>query len=319
MSLTSTLSSPENSAKEFKKILSFITPKAFEFKTYSENLAFSKDYTEFAPYNLRYPIEARLVGVAFDFLARFVLSRYSNTKIDLDNLYCKQALSIINESKIHDKYYRHIRIIENFHKGNVNNLEFMSSVIFFSHLEYVARSGSFDQKIYDSLYRTPADYIIEDLRTQGNVFFKVFIQSGIVQPDSHITYSPNFGQDLTIAVGGIDSDISIDNVLYDLKTTKSHGYSKNYSLQIMSYYLFYLLDKLLYDKTDLQQHPIERIALYKSRFGEIEYFDIKNIKHRMMTETLLALNNHFKLGINPIRIRDLTNEMLLKKQLSENE
>jgi len=319
MSLTSTLSSTESSAKNFKKILNFITPKSFEFKTYSNNLAFSRDYTVFAPYNLRHPIEARLIGVAFDFLARFILSRYTNTKINLDHLYCKNALNIINESKIHDKYFRHIKIIENFHQGNANNLDVMSSVIFFSHLEYVARSGIFDQKIYDSLYRTPADYIVEDLKTQGNVFFKVFIQSGIVQPDSHITYSPNFGHDLTAAVGGIDSDISIDTVLYDLKTTKSFGYSKNYAIQIMSYYLFHLLDKLLYDKTDLQQHSIERIALYKSRFGEIEFFDIKSIKHRMMTETLLALNSHLKLGINPFRIRDLTDEMLTNKQLCENE
>lgn len=319
MSLTTTLSSSESSAKQFKKILSFITPKSYEFKTYSENLAFSKSYTEVAPYNLKHPIEARLIGVAFDFLARFVLSRYTNTKIDLENLYCRNALNFINDSKIHDKYYRHIRVIENFHSGNANNLEVMSSVIFFSHLEYVARSGNFDQKIYDSLYRIPADYIVEDLKLQGNVFFKIFIQSGIVNSDSKITYSPNFGHDLSVAVGGIGSDICIDGVLFDLKTTKSHGYSKTYATQIMSYYLFHLLDKLLYDKTQLQQHPIERIALYKSRFGEIEYFDIKNIKHRMMTETLFALNNHFNLGINSIRIRDLTNEMLLKNLLKDNE
>ncbi len=319
MSLTSTLSSNENSAKEFKKILSFIIPKSYEFKTFSENLAFSKNYTPIAPYPLQYPIEARLVGVAFDYLARFILSRYTNTKLDLNSLYCVNALNIISDSKIHDKFHRHIGIIDKFHTGKASNLDVMSSVIFFSHLEYVARSGVFDQKIYDSLYRIPTDYIVQDLITQGNVFYKNFLSSGLVKPDSHITYSPNFGHDLTIAVGGIDSDICIDQVLYDLKSTKSYAYSKNYAIQLISYYLFHLFDKLLYDKTDLQHHHITRIALYKSRFGEIEYFDISNLRHRTLTETLLALNNHYRLEINPIRIRDLTSEMLKKNQLSDDE
>lgn len=319
MSLTSTLSSTENTAKEFKKILSFITPNSYEFRTFSENLAFSKNYTAISPYPLKHPIEARLVGVAFDYLARFILSRYTNTKIDLNSLYCSDALNIISDSHIHDKFHRHIDIIDQFHIGRANNLDVVSSVVFFSHLEYVARSGVYDQKIYDSLYRIPADYIVQDLITQGNVFYKNFLRSGLVKPDSHITYSPTFSHDLTLAVGGIDSDICIDQVLYDLKTTKSHAYSKNYATQLISYYLFHLLDKLLYDKTDLQYHHITRIALYKSRFGEIEYFDISNLKHRMLTETLLALNIHYRLEINPIRIRDLTARMLKDNQLSDNE
>lgn len=319
MSLTNMLSSKENFAKDFKKIVSFITPKSYEFKTISEKTAFSKEYVIQAPYELQFPIEARLVGVAFDYLARFILSRYTNSKLDESDLYCRHALNVISEQRVRDKYQRHINIMRNFEVGNATNSDVMASMTFFAQLEYIARTGEFDQKLYDSLYRTPNESVFNDLRKQGNLFYLKFIQSQLVKPNSIITYNPNFGEELSKAVGGIDADLCIDGVLYDLKTTKSIGYSKNYAIQIMAYFLFHLLDKLMYDKTELQSHPINRIALYKARFGEIEYFDISNIPHRLMTETLINLNAHFHLNINNARIRDLTSNMLKADSLKADE
>lgn len=309
MSFTSKLKSNDPSSKEFKSIIEYLTPKKEDFGTYTEEKAFSKSYHVFAPYILNDPIEARLVGTAFDYLARIIISRYTKSKVDIKQMPCVSAFNHIQNSSIQDRFYRHTHAVEKYISGHNNSFEIIGSVVFFAHLEYIGRSGNFNQKLFDTLYTLPSKEVLKDLKTQGDIFFKVFIQSGLIQPSSQIVFAPNFGTELTNALGGIDADIFIDSVLYDFKATKSYAYNKGHALQITGYYLFHLLDKLLYDGSELKDHQISKIALYKSRFGQIEYFDLKKLKHKDITDVLIKLVLHLNLKINTIRIKDLTHAM----------
>ena len=75
--------------------------------------------------------------------------------------------------------------------------------------------------------------------------------------------------------GGADADIYIDGTLYDFKCTKREGYVWKDVSQILGYYLLDCISKDSKDReNDLDKYEIRRIAFYKARFGEVEYYDV---------------------------------------------
>jgi len=107
-------------------------------------------------------------------------------------------------------------------------------------------------------------------------FRDVFLKSGLIKLKSYVVFNPTFGI-ASIAVNGADADIFADGVLYDIKTTKKHGFNWQYSAQLIGYYMLNEIAKeSLYfeDLTQLINCEISKIAFYKPRFEEIEYVDI---------------------------------------------
>ena len=106
------------------------------------------------------------------------------------------------------------------------------------------------------------------------VFQTKFINSGIITPESIVVYNPTFG-DASYFCGGADADIYIDGTLYDFKCTKREGYVWKDVSQILGYYLLDCISKDSKDReNDLDKYEIRRIAFYKARFGEVEYYDV---------------------------------------------
>ena len=69
--------------------------------------------------------------------------------------------------------------------------------------------------------------------------------------------------------------IYIDGTLYDFKCTKREGYVWKDVAQILGYYLLDCISKDNKDReNDLDKYEIRRIAFYKARFGEVEYYDV---------------------------------------------
>ena len=69
--------------------------------------------------------------------------------------------------------------------------------------------------------------------------------------------------------------IYIDGTLYDFKCTKKERYAWKDVAQILGYYLLDCISKDHKDQeNDLDKYEIRRIAFYKARFGEIEYYDV---------------------------------------------
>ena len=73
MSLSSKLAGKNSEDKELQEILKEILPKKEKFKTVSGKEAFSTNTVDKAPYNLSNKYYSSLVGIAFDYLARFTV------------------------------------------------------------------------------------------------------------------------------------------------------------------------------------------------------------------------------------------------------
>ncbi|PEO24957.1 hypothetical protein COL24_01030 [Bacillus toyonensis] len=133
------------------------------------------------------------------------------------------------------------------------------------------------------------------------VFEEKFFIPEIVHKESKVVYNPNFGL-ASMIVDGADGDIIIDGVLYDFKTGKPFAYSRVNAAQLIGYYFLndisLIAMELGYESSSFD---IEKVALYKARYGEIEYFDLKNTNAEKNTEITTELILHFKENCFTIR------------------
>ena len=120
----------------------------------------------------------------------------------------------------------------------------------------------------------------------------MFIEKGYVQSDSIVVFNPQFGKGSELCAGA-DADIFIDGVLYDFKCGKKQGYDWREVAQLMAY--FYL-NFFSYAKTkskifpdSLKEYNILRVAFYRARSGEVEYFDTDRIEDSKKWKTLNAI------------------------------
>lgn len=310
MSLSSIIRSTAPKDKEIYSILKNISPKKEQFRTISGDTAFSK-YTPICEYLLNNRMEAGLVGTTFDLMTKLVISHYTEDKINFDSLLSPATDRVISQSDaIYDLFIEYEEIIEKtLIMSNLNdftlNDNLIDAVAFLAKLESYYRSGwlfrTLDDHGKNYFTSTPSKEVRNEVRFMANAFQNTFFGiNGVISSDSLITYSPNFSSKISGAFGGIDADICIDNTLYDIKSTKKLGYRISEISQLTAYYLSYLLDRLFCTdiKPEIQRHNITRIAFYRVRYNQIEYFDVKNFSVEFLTNTLLELNKKLSIGFN---------------------
>ncbi|MFD2640026.1 hypothetical protein [Piscibacillus salipiscarius] len=78
MSLTSKLNAKNQKDKHFKNILLSVAPSKQDFFTQSGLEPFSRNYNYFVVNELNNTYDSGLVGTAFDYLARFRISKFIN-------------------------------------------------------------------------------------------------------------------------------------------------------------------------------------------------------------------------------------------------
>ena len=124
MSLSSKLAGKNFEDKELQKILKEILPKKEQFKTVSGREAFSTNTVDKAPYNLSNKYYSSLVGIAFDYLARFTVAHIitENKEKAYLNLVSDSALNILKKS-LEDKLYKNIE--EKYIEGLVMVMEYI--------------------------------------------------------------------------------------------------------------------------------------------------------------------------------------------------
>lgn len=324
MSLTSNLSK----VPQFKEIVASIAPKKKDFKTASGKNPFSKEYETLVPYTLENPSDARLVGTAFDYLARFRIAQIISLEISFKELVAYNGLKKLQEStgddSLEDKYYSNIqKDIDTFIKGEQSlNNEVCVLALKLANLERYSRAniqlGDSEADIFEIQRKGT---LTSELTGLMMTFEEKFISSGFVKTDSKVVFNPRFGI-ASLLVDGADADILIDDVLYDFKVVKDVGYKSADVHQLTGYFL---LNKLLKEiehnygaSESLPFDDIEfsKICLYKARFGECEYFDFSDVNDQDVRAALIRLAEYFlnnpdktvkytRLKINPFY--DLTN------------
>src|SRR5690606_7604873 len=149
------------------------------------------------------------------------------------------------------------------------------------------------------LFNDPSKEVTNDIDNIMNVFEAKFLVPEVIHPKSKVEFNPSFGA-ASALVEGADADIWIDGTLYDFKTTKSNSGRKQDILQMVGYYL--LNEIAMETNSDLYNYPyspirIDKIAFYKARFGETEYFDIgKDLPYNSekLKRLITTLANYFE-------------------------
>jgi hypothetical protein len=174
---------------------------------------------------------------------------------------------------------------------------------FFAHLEHIFRSGGILPTNMECLTTNVYGYdLITDIKLLCNVFFDTFINSNLVKKNSFVIYNPTFGIG-SLLCHGADGDVFIDGNLYDFKTTKTNDYKWQDSAQIIAYYLLNCIaeegGKI---PAPIAKYEIQKVALYKARFGEIEVFDTNKLVLSALENAVTNLQEFFMRNSSPFNV-----------------
>lgn len=288
MSLTGLLKSNIREADELREIISIIN---IDIDKISKGIMGSEIK---AKYLLRNHNLASQVGTAFDYLARFVLKHYQK-KVG-GTAYHEQyvakyglmALLHYTENKENNYqlvYDAGLDVIDKYINGDDSDELFTRLIgvsVYFAKLERIYRNGYSPERENDLKYRIDR-YVEQELRNQIAIFKDTFEDKfGIATKRNTIFYNPHFGH-CSMAVGGADADIIINDVLIDFKSSKYlKGIEEDFK-QIVGYYLF---TKVINAPTN-----INKICLYFSRYGKfVEYEFTKEDKKNIDKATKKMTN-----------------------------
>lgn len=281
MSLTTII----QSNPEIKELMKMFTPEKKSICTLSGKQAFSKEYDLKVPYTLDSLASAALAGYAFDYLARWMVAGRINHNKDASfedllaetgSYRCEEFAQSGDKEDFHQFYKRCIKIVKKYvyHPKYPVDTELIKIAIIFAKLERIVRSNRLPIDITIFELTKPETAIENELSEMCATFHKCFIEAGIIKEDSFVVFNPTFGI-ASYLVGGADADIYIDGTLYDFKTTIKNGYVWTQFAQVLGYGFLSALANYYHDSDNmLDSSEVNRIALYKARYGEIEYFDI---------------------------------------------
>lgn len=215
-----------------------------------------------------------LIGTAFDYLARFYIERVNEGKVAITDkkwvaeVYIEKSFLLSkNERKlskiVKEAKKRKVKYLKN---GEMND-KLIESSIMLAKIDIIHRSGYPMEDNFDEI--DPKD--VEDIRS----IFKVFTEQNWIAKDICFL-NPTFGE-ASLMVGGADADLIIDDVLIDFKTVKAAGMKRPDFNQLMGYYLLNEIGGITNYK---EQHQINKIGIYSSRYGELMVIDIDDIFDR---------------------------------------
>lgn len=295
MSLTSLL----KNKKDFQIIFKKFIPKKTEFQTNTLLPAFS-NYPVLVENELSNSYWASTSGTAFDYMARIItakVARKTNEEL-FENFVAKGGLGKLQSEekksiykKLEAKFNESVDEINKYLCGKYNDYEILIPyVCYLAQFDAVYRTSWRPEKGGKSLLKRNRE-IEEDVNKLCGYFYKVFIESEIVNENSEIIFNPTFGF-WSMMCGGADADIIIDGILYDFKSGKSWGYKWKEVAQICGYYLLYCIcmeQEEIYDVSWIRKDAIKKIAFYKARFGIIEEFDVKNFDRKLLANAINEL------------------------------
>lgn len=145
-------------------------------------------------------------------------------------------------------------------------------------------------KFWDAFFQPCQESVVRDVIQLVEIFRKCFFEDGVISKKSTIVLHPRLGAHMSPV--GI-ADLYVDGVLYDFKASKRGGYHWKDIGQVYGYYILHKLG-LKYSKDTVLAEPVpikkvDKIALYYSRFGDIETCDLKSCNAVLSSKELAHL------------------------------
>ena len=160
--------------------------------------------------------------------------------------------------------------------GSMLARQLIADVWFLAKLEDIYRAGGILSELHNRPRMDPAgtldeppNEVMEDMKCLWELLeeLREFFSSS-----ETVRYNPTFG-DASMMVGGADGDILIGTTLVDIKTTVKWGYMWGDAAQLVGYYVFAAMVG--------EPWPIDRLAIYRSRFGRIEYVECDEVREKV--------------------------------------
>ncbi|EGT3616093.1 hypothetical protein FHH43_07585 [Clostridium perfringens] len=272
--------------KEFREYIMKIKPTRSEYQVIGGGIPFDKASDIKVPYiyDISEKGKASLVGIAFDYLARIIICKYSKCKFKLNETIGYNWLqdNINYFSRINKELLKKTKIlmdeldmkIESY-MSNDNDLfsdTILEGLCILSRLEGAFRGGIYDLDGYEKRLLMKYDDVIDDLKNLGKHFIEDFIQVLNINENSKIILNPTFGS--MYSGFKADGDVIIDGCLIDFKVSKNYKYQGKEACQITTYYMLNEFNK---QNTNIKTtFDISSIALYNVRYGKILKYDIAN-------------------------------------------
>ena len=283
MSLTHPFGNCENHNVSRIKLL---TPSKTEFYSANEDICFDSKKVALVPYLFNEATKATLSGIAFDYLARFLIAQkakqYRNfalSNLIAEHIYLYNSRKWFQQNDAREmgrnQYNTYLKIIAEFIDGGalLEKDEIVKICVLFAKMEKESRGGKEIAPKFE--ITTDDEDVVQDVKSLAQVFSDVFLPR--VRPDSVIVFNPTFGIGSQV-VGGADADVFIDGTLYDFKVRKENSWSSKLARQLVGYYV---IDSIAKDAEDITSglwgHQIERVALYNARFAETVFYDTDRI------------------------------------------
>ena len=208
------------------------------------------------------------VGMAFDYLIRFLLQKLNPNAIDKRYWIAEAALERITDDAPLLK--KGERIIENARRAHSRYLktgqmtdDIIEAALLLATLDPIFRAGVGHEKIGETQSED-----VDDLRSLiAAVEPKLFTAREIC------LLNPTFGAASKL-VNGADADIVIDDTIIDVKTTKYFELTRNYYDQILGYYVLHQIGGLGGTKPRL---PINKVGIYYARYAHLHVMPLSGI------------------------------------------
>jgi hypothetical protein len=280
MTLTSKINGKTKRDKEFKEILLSIEPNKQDYYTLSEKTPFSDEYNTLVPNTLSNQYNSSLVGTAFDYLARFRIAQFLKRENVIQGMVAHKGIMKLKKFPDFTKNTEIFlswadKVLEFINDNSMSVTNLLEIAVHLAKLEQIVRA-KIEINIDYLLFEPAPLEVINDLDNLMAVFEEKFMIPEIINEKSKVFFNPNFGIGSAL-VSGADADIFIDGTLYDFKTTKDQTLAKKDNLQLIGYFILHELAKECEIVVGIGTNfdmDIKRIAFYKARFGEIEYYDV---------------------------------------------
>lgn len=293
MSLTSMLRGKDPKSLKLQEVIKAILPKKNQFYTLTGNAPFDVHAVPVSPYdseNLRY---SGIIGTALELMGKYHIGRLSKFKRTIYNArttglassgleLLEYSLDKSNFCKIYLKYSERYEYIKSYVEGkDVGINDLIQSAVLSSKLENCARAGMLPENPLSYFTEDIKESVVDDLENLYRGFIATFVETEILQNIKEIEFHPLFGV-VSKSVGGADGDLYIDGTMYDFKTSKNRGYEWMEIAQLICYSLFSDISSEIFDLdipglSNEFPYKTKRIALYRTRFNEIEYFNLDEI------------------------------------------
>lgn len=306
MSLQRLLSGKGTFTQELLSHINDVTPRRHQFKKFKNILGYDNSQI-LIDSAVNDPSLYPCLKDTFLMLVRVVICRHMNIAFNVNDYIGPNPTLYFHEPMIELKYIR----FQNFHKQFLNNnLDPMKLVDFcfiLACIQNLRITG--DAATNNRLMNAPLPQgFIEEIRAMLEVFSNTFFGSQHITHIESFVPAPCYTSSITSHIKNLKPELVVNKTLYLFDVSVMPNIDSYSVHSLVVYYLLRLCEKSLFAQNptfdipiasniQFRSEDINRIAIYKARYGSLEYFDLTDFMKTAYMQSVYKLLKH--MGYKP--------------------